>query len=77
MVSLAPRQPVRPINLDDVAGPYVYLQENFTNATLNAERRRLAAEALAAAEAAERAANLAKPLFSPEPTDNGTASAYA
>lgn len=65
MVSLAPRIPVRPINLEDISGPYVYLQENFTNVTLNEQRHRLAAEVLAAKEAAFRAANMAKPLFSP------------
>lgn len=69
MVSLAPRIPVRPINLADISGPYIYLQENFTNATLNDQRRRVAAEVLAAQEAAARAANLAKPLFSPVVTN--------
>lgn len=65
MVSLAPRIPVNNIDLTVVSGPYVYLQENFTNATMNAQRRRVAADAQAAEEAAVRAANVAKPLFSP------------
>lgn len=40
MVSLAARVPVKPYNLADVPSPYRYLQQGFTNVTLNAERKR-------------------------------------
>lgn len=40
MVSLAARVPVKPYNLADVPSPYKYLQQGFTNVTLNVERKR-------------------------------------
>lgn len=41
MLSLAPRIPVRKITLEDVDSPFRYLQENFTNKTLNRLRHNL------------------------------------